>query len=88
MRHIIWQPEKEEDASKPAIGKSGAREIIQSLGRGQKAAGGRATYIAPFDRVLGFLYGAGMLSEDIASWWTSYSEDSSPTITRANPSGE
>lgn len=88
MLHIIWQPENGADGSKPAMGRAGAREIIQSLGKGQKAAGGRATYIAPFDRVLGFLYGAGMLSEEIASWWTSYSGDSSRSTTQANLSGE
>jgi hypothetical protein len=65
------------------MGGAAARKIIQSLGNGQKAAGGRATYIAPFDRVLGFLYGAGMLGEEIASWWTSYRGDSSRPATQA-----
>jgi hypothetical protein len=88
MLHIIWQPEKGTDGSKPAMGKTGAREIVQSLGRGQRAAGGRSTYIAPFDRVLGFLYGADMLSDEIASWWTSYSGDSSRSATQAHQGGE
>jgi hypothetical protein len=88
MLHIIWQPEKGADGSKPAIGRAGAREIIQSLGKGQKATGGRATYIAPFDRVLGFLYGAGMLSEEITAWWTGYSGDSRRSTTQADQRGQ
>jgi hypothetical protein len=76
MLHLVRKPEMGTDGGKPTIGKAGAREIVQSLGKGQRATGGRSTYIAPFDSVLAFLSGAGMLSEDIASWWTRYSGDS------------
>ena len=63
---------RQDAAGKPTITGSRARDIVETLGKGRLSGGRRPVSVAPFEKVMAFLYESGLLLPEAASWWASY----------------